>query len=105
VIVISVPIFTASRVKPRRNNVFGVAPSIIHGVVVPSAFLTSMCSHECGLIHSIFTIVPFSVTGRLASNSAANEWCAATGCAPTQRSRAPANEDNARDVIGVSPWP
>jgi len=35
-IVISVPALTASRVKPRRSSVFGVAPSIIHAVVLPS---------------------------------------------------------------------
>ena len=32
-----------------------------------------MWIHECGLIHAIFTTVPRSLTGRLASNSAAKE--------------------------------
>ena len=37
---------------PRRSSVFGVPPSTIHGVIVPSAFLLSMWIHACGLIHS-----------------------------------------------------
>ena len=72
-IVISVPAFTLSRVKPLRSSVFGVAPSIIHGVVVPSSFFTLTCSHACGLIHSMRVIVPCNSTGLLTSNSAANE--------------------------------
>ena len=39
--VISVPGCSDALVKPRRTSVFGVPPSIIHLVTVPSAFLTS----------------------------------------------------------------
>ena len=81
--VISVPGCSDVFVKPRRNNVFGVPPSIIHLVTVPSGFFTSRWIHECGLIHSIWVTAPRSVTGWLASNSAANEWCARSE--PTDR--------------------
>ena len=63
-------------VKPRRSKVFGVPPSIIHRVVVPSGFFTSMWIHEWGLINSSFATVPRSFNGFLASNSAVNAWCA-----------------------------
>src|SRR5262245_15946902 len=39
--VISVPASTDFLVKPRLTSVFGVPPSIIHRVTVPSGFLTS----------------------------------------------------------------
>src|SRR5688572_25246764 len=70
---ISVPAGSESRFQPRRIKAFGAPPSTIQVVTVPSAFLTSMWIHECGLIHSIFFTVPRSLTGFLASNSAANE--------------------------------
>jgi hypothetical protein len=38
-----------------------------------------MCTHQCGFTHSIMATWPSSVTCRVESNSAANEWCAATG--------------------------
>jgi Tol biopolymer transport system component len=51
-------------------------------------------SVECGLIQSIFVTTPSSLTGRFASNSAANEWCANAGKAATVRSMAPATALN-----------
>ena len=71
--VISVPACTGRDVKPRRSSVVGDTALDHPLVVLPSAFLTSMWIHECGLIHSIFVTVPCSVIGLFASNSAANE--------------------------------
>src|SRR5437762_5676812 len=64
---------------PRRNNWFGAPISTFQPTDFPSASLTSMYTQECGLIHSIFVTDPFKVTGLLASNSAENAWCAASG--------------------------
>ena len=44
--VISVPSFSDALVKPRRTRVFGVPPSIIHLLTVPSGFFTSRWIHE-----------------------------------------------------------
>src|SRR5688572_9638840 len=66
---------------PRRSSVFGVPPSTIRAVVVPSAFLLSMWIHACGLIHSTRVTGPRRFTGLLASKSAANAW-SATAAAP-----------------------
>src|SRR5690349_15652887 len=71
--VISVPGSSDCLVNPRRTSVFGVPLSIIHSVVVPSAFFTLIWIQECGLIHSILITVPFRVMGCLASYSAENE--------------------------------
>src|SRR5881628_2825218 len=54
-----------------------------------------MVSQECGLIQSTCTTEPFNVTGLLASNSAENAWCAATG-APA--SKPPIKERATADV-------
>src|SRR5215510_1376029 len=43
----------------------------------------------CGFAHSTLVTAPFSVTGLLASNSAANEWCVKTGSTKA-RARRPA---------------
>src|SRR5713226_9458815 len=72
----SVPGSKDSLVNPRRNSTFGVPASIAHFTTVPSGFLTSTCNQVLGLTHSIFVIVPLKFTGLLASNSAANAWCA-----------------------------
>src|SRR5690242_8008817 len=40
-----------------------------------------MWIQECGLVTSHFTTVPFNLSGRLWSNSAANAWCAHAGAA------------------------
>ena len=37
--------------------------------------------HACGFVHSSFVTVPVNLTGRLMSNSAANEWCDEAGTA------------------------
>src|SRR5204863_2807790 len=71
--VISVPGSSDCLVNPRRTSVFGVPLSIIHSVVVPSAFFTATWIQERGLIHSILITVPFKVMGCLASYSAENE--------------------------------
>src|SRR5438445_2666490 len=42
-----------------------------------------------GFSHSSFVTLPFSVTGLLASNSAAKEWCPDRGCAAATTSKAP----------------
>src|SRR2546430_1304060 len=63
-------------VNPRRISAFGAPASIIHSTGFPSDPFTSIVIQGCGLIHSIFVTVPSSRTGRLASNSAENEWWA-----------------------------
>src|SRR4029077_20571700 len=75
---ISVPGIKESLVNPRRNRTLGVPASMAQLTFVPSGFFTSMCSQVWGLTHSIFVIVPLKLTGLLASNSAANAWCADT---------------------------
>src|SRR5205814_9123518 len=45
----------------------------------------------CGLAHSIFVTTPLRVTGLLMSNSAAKEWCAASGRASRSGRTAPIN--------------
>src|ERR1700722_8355119 len=72
----SVPGTRVSLVNPRRNSTFGVPASMAQLTSVPSGCCTSTCSQEWGLTHSIFVIVPLKFTGLLASNSAANAWCA-----------------------------
>ena len=44
-----------------------------------------MTSRACGLVHSSLTTVPVTVSGRFASNSAANEWWAAAGTVDSQQ--------------------
>src|SRR6266853_2464800 len=73
---ISVPGTSESLVNPRRNRTFGVPASTAHFTTVPSGFFTSTCNQVWGLTHSIFVIIPLKFTGLLASNSAANAWCA-----------------------------
>src|SRR5215470_12526335 len=73
---ISVPGNNETLVNPRRNSTFGVPASMAQLTTVPSAFFTSTCSQVWGLTHSIFVMVPLKFTGLLASNSAANAWCA-----------------------------
>src|SRR5438477_13210485 len=70
------PACKVSLVNPRRNRTFGVPASIAQLTTVPSVCFTEMCSQQWGLTHSIFVIVPVKFTGLLASNSAANAWCA-----------------------------
>src|SRR5678816_460277 len=76
-----VPGTTELRFQPLRINAFGAPPSTAHCCFSPVAVVTSMCSHECGLLNCIFVTTPSSLIGRLMSNSAANEWCATTGAA------------------------
>src|SRR6188508_177353 len=76
-----VPATTELRFQPLRINAFGAPPSTAHCCFSPVAVVTSMCSHECGLLNCIFVTTPSSLIGRLMSNSAANEWCATTGAA------------------------
>ena len=71
------PGFSEFFVQPSLMRPFGFDVSTIHCVVVPSGAVTSIVIQPCGLIISHFTTVPLSVTGFWASNSAANEWCAA----------------------------
>src|SRR4029077_6541084 len=75
----SVPTGTEFFVTPMRINWFGLPPSIIHVVTLPSASLTSTWNHECGLIISHFTSVPLSFSGLFTSNSAEKAWCAPSG--------------------------
>src|SRR5258708_13205902 len=42
----------------------------------------------CGFIQSSLVTVPFKLTALLASNSAANEWCANTGSAAPSKPKA-----------------
>src|SRR5688572_29312637 len=81
------------RFQPCRISAFGAPPSTAHCCFSPVAVVTSMCSHECGLLNCIFVTTPSSLIGRLMSNSAANEWCATTGAA-TATSMAPPNTPN-----------
>ncbi|MBI2149566.1 MAG: hypothetical protein HYU27_03030, partial [Acidobacteria bacterium] len=74
-----VPAGSESLFQPLRNNTDGDPPSTFHRCTEPSAFVTSMCSQECGFTHSIMTTLPSSVTCLFWSNSAEKEWCAATG--------------------------
>src|SRR5688572_28464336 len=89
---ISVPSVSDFLFQPRRSNAFGEPPSTIQRSTLPvCGSFTSMLIQYFGLIYSIFTTVPRSLTGRFASNSAANEWCADTWTAVTDtRSAAPA---------------
>src|SRR5439155_25419524 len=89
-------------VKPRRSSVFGVPPSIIHRVIVPSAFFTSTWIHEWGLISSTFATVPRNLIGCLASNSAVNAWCAHTGIVAESKPT-PATRTASLLRIGFSP--
>src|ERR1035438_3113774 len=76
---ILVPAGSEFRFQPRRSNTDGEPPSMRQRSTVPSAFVTSIVSQECGFTHSIWTTLPSSVTCLVASNSAEKEWCAATG--------------------------
>src|SRR5262245_3968800 len=73
------PAGTDCFVHPRLIREFGGPSSTIQRVKEPSASLTSMWSQACGLIHSIFAVVPLSVSFLLPSNSAAKAWCANAG--------------------------
>src|SRR5688572_5029144 len=55
---------------------FGAAASIAQRVTFPSVDFTSIWIQACGLINSNFATVPRILTGLVASNSAANAWCA-----------------------------
>src|SRR5215468_9755487 len=68
-----VPAGSESLFQPLRNNTDGDPPSIFHRWTEPSGCVTSLCSQECGLTHSIITTLPSSVTGLFWSNSAENE--------------------------------
>src|SRR4030095_12660847 len=81
--------------SPRRSNVLGVPASNAQFSVVPSGFLTSTYSQECGLIHSTFVILPVTWTGLFTSNSAVKEWCASTDGPPSTR-KPPANTNETR---------
>src|SRR5580658_6344757 len=93
---------TESFFHPRRNSELGAPSSKRQFVTFPSGSFTSTYNHECGLTHSIFVTVPCTLNCLLTSNSAANEWCAATGTA--DRSRAitaitgAASEENVSDI-------
>src|ERR1019366_2133000 len=89
---ISVPAGSAALVKPRRSRAFGLPPSTIQGVTLPSGPLTSICIQEWGLIHSISVTVPRNLTGLPGSNSAANEWCAHRGTAALTNTAMPKTE-------------
>src|SRR5262245_4607103 len=75
---------------PRRRRVFGVPPSTIHTSVPPPSLGTSTWIQACGFTSSTLTILPLRRTGRFASNSAPNAWCARTGTAVANVSAAPA---------------
>src|SRR6185503_10895947 len=69
---------------------FGVPPSTIHTSVPPPSFGTSTWIQACGFTSLTLTILPLRRTGRFASNSAPNAWCATTGTAVANVSAAPA---------------
>ena len=73
------PTFKESFVQPFRVSVLGGPPSHCHSCTVPSLLVTSMYTQMCGFAHSMLVTAPFSVTGLLASNSAAKEWWAEIG--------------------------
>ena len=68
----SVPIGSEFLFQPRRRSAFGAPHSTAHVTIFPSAPLTSMYTHECGLIHSALLTVPYNTMGWAASNSAEN---------------------------------
>jgi hypothetical protein len=59
-----------------------------------------MKSHACGFVISILVTVPVNVTGRLTSNSAANEWCGAAGAA-ARRHATPTTPNDTRFMTGL----
>ena len=52
------------------NALRTLTPGTIQATAFPSGPSTSMWIQQCGLIHSIFVTLPFSVTGLVPSNSA-----------------------------------
>ena len=68
-----VPVGSEFRFQPMRKRTDGDPPSTFHRSTEPSGFFTSMCSQECGFVHSIMTTSPVSVTDLLESNSAEKE--------------------------------
>src|SRR5713226_735974 len=81
----SVPMPRVCFVTPALMSWFGLPPSIIQEITVPSWSFTSRWNHEWGLIISHFVRVPRSLNGLLMSNSAENAWCAMTGAAASSR--------------------
>ncbi len=73
VTLIRVPAGSEFLFQPRRSNTDGDPPSSRHRSTVPSSFVTSMVSQECGFTHSIWTTFPSSVIGLVESNSAEKE--------------------------------
>src|ERR1700683_3902158 len=82
---ITLPSGSEALVKPRRNSAFGLPPSTIQLVTLPSGPLTSIWIQEWGLIHSISVTVPVSLMGFCGSNSAAKEWCAHAGAVASNK--------------------
>src|SRR5262249_17458248 len=79
VTLILVPAGSESRFQPRRASTLGEPPSTAQCSTVPSGLVTSMCSQEWGLTHSILTTFPSRTTVLDPSNSAEKEWCAVNG--------------------------
>src|SRR6185436_18684605 len=70
------PVFTLLRPQPSRSKSLMPTSSMAQLWALPLSSLASMKTHACGLVHSSLVTVPVNLTGRLMSNSAANEWCA-----------------------------
>jgi hypothetical protein len=83
------PVLTLSRPQPSRSKSLIPTSSIAQFWTLPLSFLASMKSHACGFVYSIFVTVPVNLTGRLTSNSAANEWCDAAGAAASNHATPP----------------
>src|SRR6185503_1819114 len=88
------PVFTRLRPQPSRSRSLMPTSSIAQLWLAPLSSFASMKTHACGLVHSSLVTVPVNLTGRLMSNSAANEWCAEADAAVRSHATptAPANK-------------
>src|SRR4051812_755105 len=77
------PSLSVSLRQPLRYRPFGGGVSPAQLVTLPSAPVTSICTQECGLTHSILVNLPLIVID-FDSYSAENEWCAMDGSAATK---------------------
>src|SRR5262252_8547393 len=89
------PVFSVSRVQPRRINVFGLGSSKFQFSISPLSFFTSMYSRPCGLFHSSFVTVPSTSILARRSNSDC-EWCARAAGAEARLTPTSSNNANGR---------
>src|SRR6185369_16186197 len=82
---ISVPSGKEFLVNPFRSRAFGLPPSTVQAVTLPSVPTTSIWIQECGLTNSHLVTLSASLIGRFSSNSAAKAWCAHIGAASDNR--------------------